>query len=216
MISATAKPQHLFSEGIDLIAFAEERGWRKLRALTLLVVSIWSSCALAQNSPELLSNMTGTWDVQQRMWPGPKADALNLPPAVAERRLVRGAYLEEIMQPADAPAGQSGGFTRHALLNYNPVTSRYEYTSIDTRAPQLMLEQSLPVVSGPIATELKLQGGSFLAPEWGTFKNVRFKYRLTIGTIREGKHAVRLFLTPETVLAKVEFLAFEYVYTKRP
>jgi hypothetical protein len=187
-----------------------------LRALSLLVFSVSSSCVLAQNPPELLSNMTGTWDVQQRMWPGPKANAVNLPPAVAERRLVRDTYLEETMHPADDRADQSGGFTRHALLNYNPVNSRYEYMSLDSRAPQLMLEQSLPVVSGPTAAELKLQGGSFLAPEWGSSKNVRFKYRLTIGTIREGKQTVRLYLTPQTVLPKVEFLAFEYVYTKRP
>src|SRR4030095_7660536 len=105
----------------------------KLRALTLLLVSSSSSFALAQNSPELLSNMTGTWDVQQRMWPGPKADAVNLPPAVAERRPAGDTYLEEPMRAADDRADRSGGFIRHALLNYNPVTSRYEYASLDTR-----------------------------------------------------------------------------------
>src|SRR4030095_11705597 len=104
----------------------------KLRALTLLLVSVSSSCALAQNPPELLSNMTGTWDVQQRMWPGPKAGAVNLPPAVAERRLAQDTYLEETMHAADDRADRSGAFTRHA--HYNPVTSRYEYASLDTRA----------------------------------------------------------------------------------
>jgi hypothetical protein len=145
----------------------------------VILVVAWSSHSVAQGHPELLSRMTGTWDVQQRMWPGPKED-------------------------------------RHALLNYNPVTSRYEYTSLDTRGPQLMVERSLPIAPGASASDLKLQGGSFLAPEWGSAKNVRFKYRLTIGAIKENQQTARLFLMPETVLPKTEFLAFEYVYTKRP
>ncbi len=79
-----------------------------------------------------------------------------------------------------------------------------------------MFEHSLPIASEASASDLKLQGGSFLAPEWGSAKNVRFKYRLTIGAIKENQQTVRLFLTPETVLPKTEFLAFEYIYTKRP
>jgi hypothetical protein len=77
-----------------------------------------------------------------------------------------------------------------------------------------MIEQSLPVPQAVVATELKLQGRSFLAPEWGSLKNVRFKYRLTISAIEANRQTVRLFLTPQTVLPKTEFLAFEYVYTK--
>lgn len=160
--------------------------------------------------------MTGTWDVQQRMWPGPQEDPIALPPGVAQRRLIGNMYLEEVMRPVDDRSGQPGSFNRHALLNYNPVTSRYEYTSLDTRGPQLMVELSLPIAPGENASDLKLQGGSFLAPEWGSAKNVRFKYRLTIGAVKENQQTVRLFLTPQTVLPKTEFLAFEYVYTKRP
>jgi hypothetical protein len=188
----------------------------KLRALSLFVFSVWASCALAEIPSELLANMVGTWDVQQRMWPGPKADAANLPPAVAERRLAGDTYLEETMHPANDRSEQAGDFTRHALLNYNPVASRYEYASLDTRAPQLMVEQSLPMGSEPTAPELRLQGGSFLAPEWGSAKNVRFKYRLTMGAVKGGKQTVRVYFAPQTVLPKIEFLAFEYVYTKRP
>lgn len=160
--------------------------------------------------------MTGTWDVQQRMWPGPKTDPIALPAAIAQRRLIRDTYLEEVMQPADDRPGQPGSFTRHALLNYNPVTSQFEYTSLDTRGPQLMVEQSRPIASGASGTELKLQGGSFLAPEWGSAKNVRFNYRLTIGAVKGNRQTIRLFFTPQTALPKTEFLAFEYVYTKRP
>ena len=119
------------------------------------------------------------------------------------------------MQPVDDRPGPPDAFSRHALLNYNPATAKYEYTSLDTRAPQLMVEQSRPIANKASGTELRLQGGSFLAPEWGNAKNVRFRYRLTIGDVKEGQQTVRLFLTPQTVLPKTEFLAFEYVYTKR-
>ena len=188
----------------------------KHRIVAMALVVAWSSLSVAQGQKELLTRMTGTWDVQQRMWPGPKSDAIVLPAAIAQRRLIRDTYLEEVMQPADDRPGETGSFNRHALLNYNPITSRYEYTSLDTRAPQLMAEQSRPIAPGASATELKLEGSSFLAPEWGSAKNVRFKYRLTISAVKESQQTVRLFLTPQTVLPKTEFLAFEYVYTKRP
>jgi hypothetical protein len=108
-------------------------------------------------------------------------------------------------------------FHRNAFLNYNSVTRRYEYTSLDTRAPQLMMEMSRPVDPRRVpAAELILQGGDFLAPEWGSAKNVRFKYRLSIGEIKNDQQTIQLFLTPTSVLPHEEFLAFEYVYTRRP
>jgi len=186
------------------------------RAVALLVLVACSGPSLAQN--ELLKRMTGTWDVQQRMWPGPKAEPVVLPAAIAERRLIRDLYLEEVMHPLDVgPEGpeQTASFMRHAFLNYNAVTSRYEYGSLDTRASQLMVEQSAPIEPTADTPELKLQGSSFLAPAWGNAKNVRFNYRLTIGEIKQNQQVVRLFLLPRTVLPRIEFLAFEYVYTKR-
>src|SRR5579863_6581800 len=171
--------------------------------------------AVAQETSPLLQGMVGTWDVQQRMRSGPGAAAVELPSAIARRELVGGKYLEENMEPTGGEATQS--FHRSAFLNYNPVTRRYEYTSLDTRAPQLMMEVSRTVDPQRVpAAELKLQGGEFLAPEWGSAKNVRFKYRLCIGGIKNDQQTVRLFLTPVSVLPEQEFLAFEYVYTRRP
>jgi hypothetical protein len=187
-----------------------------LRLLLLTLLCCFGSLSFAQDPAALLSAMVGTWGVQQRMWPGPKAEPIMLPNALAQRRIVRGLYLEEVMQPADERPGDAAAFVRNALFNYNPVTSRFEYTSLDTRAPQLMVEQSAPGAAKKADAELKLQGGSFLAPEWGQAKNVRFTYRLTIGPISDDRQTVRLYLTPQTVLPKTEFLAFEYVYTKKP
>lgn len=97
------------------------------------------------------------------------------------------------------------------------VTKRYEYTSLDTRAPQPMTEVSLPADPQRVpAAELKLQGGVFLTPEWGNAKNVPFRYRLSIGEIEDDKQTIQLYLTPQSVLPNKEFLAFEYVYTRLP
>lgn len=179
------------------------------------ITASWACQAFAEEPKGLLRTMAGTWDVQQRMWPAPGAAAIALPPAIAQRRLVRDTYLEEVMQPLDEQTEQSGAFSRSAYFNYNAVTSRYEYTSIDTRAPQLMVERSAPSPKGATPSELKLQGSEFLAPTWGSAKNVKFSYRLTLGMINNNQQIVRLYLTPRTKLPKTEFLAFEYVYTKK-
>jgi hypothetical protein len=171
--------------------------------------------AVAQETSPLLQSMVGTWEVQQRMRSGPGAAAVELPSAIARRELVGGKYLEETMEPRSSVTTQA--FHRNAFLNYNSVTRRYEYTSLDTRAPQLMMEMSRPVDPRRVpAAELILQGGDFLAPEWGSAKNVRFKYRLSIGEIKNDQQTIQLFLTPTSVLPHEEFLAFEYVYTRRP
>ena len=176
-----------------------------------------SAIAVAQETPPLLQRMAGTWDVQQRMWPGPGAAAADLPSAIARRDLMGGKYLEETMEPTSSEATPSAFFRRNAFLNYNLVTKRYEYTSLDTRAPQLMMETSPPAEPQRLsAAELKLQGGVFVAPEWGSAKNVPFRYRLSIGEVEHDKQTIRLYFTPQSVLPKREFLAFEYVYTRRP
>jgi hypothetical protein len=183
----------------------------------LVAVFAATTVAVAQEAPPLLQRMAGTWNVQQRMRPGPDAAAIDLPSAIARRELIGGKYLEENMQPTSGEATQSAFFHRNAFLNYNSVTQRYEYTSLDTRAPQLMVEMSLPADPQRVpAAELKLQGGVFLAPEWGNAKNVPFRYRLSIGQIENDKQTIRLYLTPQGVLPNKEFLAFEYVYTRRP
>jgi len=192
---------------------------RNRASLVLAVAaSVVATAVPAQDASPLLERMEGTWDVQQRMWPGPGAVAVELPQAVAHRQLLDGKYLEESMElapAADAPP--AAAFHRHALLTYNPVGKRYEYTSLDSRAPQIMTEIGATLPSPEAGGPVRLQGGRFLAPDWGGSKNVSFRYRLTIGPVQtDGTQTVQLHLTPETVLPKKEFLAFEYVYSKRP
>lgn len=186
----------------------------RLCAHSLSCLLLFSGVATAQSA--LLDEMAGTWNVEQRMWPSPDAAPVELPAAVAERRLVEGKYLDETMQPKSAASGQPEFFVRHAVLNYNAVTNHYEYFSIDTRAPQAMTYQSATSGMGGQSQDLKLSGGTFVAAQWGPAKNVSFSYRLNVGAVRDGKQTVALYLTPLSVLPKKEFLAFEYTYVRTP
>ena len=165
--------------------------------------------------PPLVRRMEGTWSVEQRMWPGAGADAVALPAAVARRRVVRGGFLEEVME--GIPGSADEPFTRVAYFHFNAVTRGYEYVSLDSRAPQMMTEMSHP--EGPTSKmredqEISLEGGQFLAPRWGNSTNVTFRYRLAIGGVVKDRQVVRLFLTPQSRDDGKEFLAFEYVYTR--
>src|SRR5450631_4129488 len=57
--------------------------------------------------------------------------AADLPSAIARRDLMGGKYLEETMEPTSSEATPSAFFRRNAFLNYNLVTKRYEYASLD-------------------------------------------------------------------------------------
>ena len=178
---------------------------RWIIAMALLPVAVW-----ARAPHELMQDMAGTWDVQQRMWVGAGAPATPLPPAIAQRELVDGHYVVEVMKPRDAEGAPP--FQRHALFVHNPVTQRFEYASLDTRAPQLMVESSAPTHT---SHRIDLNGGSFVAPKWGDRTQVAFRYRLEMDDVENGRQNVRLYLTPQKVRSPKEFLAFEYTYVKR-
>lgn len=167
------------------------------------------------SAPTLMQQMVGTWKVQQHMWPGFGAEAINLPPAVARRHLMVGGFLREVMEPVKKYAKTS--FIRTAYFNYNIVNQQYEYFSLDSRAPQMMNERSdkTEEQSNPGKDGIKLNGGSFVAPQWGEAKNVAFTYRLVVGGIENNSQIVQLYLTPLAGENSKEFLAFEYVYTRQ-
>lgn len=173
------------------------------------------SSASKKSSSTLMRQMVGTWKVQQRMWPGLGAQAINLPSAIARRHLVVGGFLEEVMEPAKKSAKES--FNRTAYFNYNTVTQQCEYFSLDSRAPQMMYERSEKVEeqSEPGEGGINLHGGNFVAPKWAEATNVAFTYRLTVGGIENNSQVVRLYLTPQSGESPREFLAFEYVYTRQ-
>ena len=110
------------------------------------------------------------------MWPSSGAGEVNLPSAVAQRRLVGDTFIEEIIV---LPAGSKDEpFTRIAYFNYNPINQQYEYFSIDTRAPQMMSEKSYETSAKSKTSDqaaISLFGESFVAPRWGESINVPFQ-----------------------------------------
>jgi len=168
-------------------------------------------------APDLIHQMVGVWDVRQQMWSGQNTVPLNLPDAIAHRSLVGESILEERMNLS--PDSKSDPFTRIAYFDYNQVTSQYEYFSVDTRAPQMMNERSFeagPYSGAEQQGPIVLWGGMFVAPKWGDFTNVAFRYRLVVGPILQNRQVVQLYLTPVTGNSFKEFLAFEYVYSRKP
>lgn len=193
------------------------------RVTSLLQVAwpVWlallSSLAYAQepvNKPPsvtaLMQQMSGTWQVHTRMWPGRNAKAVDLPPAVARRELIRDVYLQETMELGEKPEGAP--FTRIAYFSYNWINQQYEYFSLDSRLPQMM-SYALPGANRTRDGKVELSGTSFVAPEWGGDKNVPFMYRLAIGPVENNRQVIQLFLTGQSREGS-EFLAFEYVYRR--
>jgi uncharacterized protein DUF1579 len=192
---------------------------------SLLTITALALSAFAQDKvpgivrngpvPNLIRDMAGTWQVQQRMWPGAGREPVTLPSAVAQRRLLGGLFIEETMEKA--PQAKGDAFTRVACFNYNTVNQQFEYVSLDSRAPQMMTEKSSST-DGPNSKEdggtITLFGDIFVAPQWGEVKNAAFRYRLAIGQIEKDRQVVRLYLTPLTAEPATEFLAFEYVYNR--
>ena len=171
--------------------------------------------AQANSAPAMIQQMAGTWGVSQRMWPGSGMQAIELPPAVARRRLIGNVILQETMELAPGSKGEP--FTRIAYIDYNAVNQQLEYFSIDTRAPQMMSETTYdPDAQRRLQDqeEVILYGGSFVAPLWGEAKNAAFRYRLAIGKIQSNRQSIQLYLTPLSGERVKEFLAFEYIYTR--
>ncbi len=200
---------------------------RALERIALLVLYVAATTGLVSGQSQsaaaygagdrqsLIQRMTGTWQVRQRMWTGPGAEATELPPAVAHTRLVGRTILEEEMQLAPGAHGEP--FTRIAYFDYNTVDKQFEYFSIDTRAPQMMRESSCGNVAQNMAKDqgaISLCGGMFVAPKWGNASNMAFRYRLVIVPVSQSQHVIRLFLSPVSSETADEFLAFEYDYSR--
>ena len=99
-----------------------------------------------------LADRVGLWDVTETVWPTPGAAPVVTTGLVAERRMV-GPFLQEEIRPADAKPGID--VKRMDYLTFNRVEGRYDYVSMDTRAPVgLMPAWSFgPAVDGVIRVE---------------------------------------------------------------
>jgi hypothetical protein len=159
---------------------------------------------------EMLRPLSGTFAVENRLWPEPGADPI-ISVAVAHRRLVDDMYLEEVMTPtadADQPA-----FTRVSYLCFSVLNRRWEYVSLDTRIPaQLMYELSADDKVGDGQT-LILNLPGFTLPGWGSDVTGQWaRQRREITLESPDRQIMRQYWTLPA--APEEYLAVSYVYSR--
>lgn len=148
--------------------------------------------------------------MEQTTWDGPGAPAKKGPPAVAVRRIpAGGGYVEEEMT-ASAPGDKP--FTRIAQINYNMTARTFEYSTVDTRAPQQMHYRS-QVTGAAFRGDLAFSGGTFVAAEWGGRKNVAFAYRAALSPVTDDRQRLQIFFRPLAGRG-AEFLATQYDYKR--
>ena len=75
-----------------------------------------------------MARRVGLWDVTETVWAAANAEPDVQTGATAERRML-GSYLEETIRSA------SGVVLRIDYLTFNRVIGRWDYVSMDTRAP---------------------------------------------------------------------------------
>lgn len=78
-----------------------------------------------------LARRIGLWDVVETVWNTPNAAPVVTRALVAERRMV-GTVLQETLRSA---SDRAGTILRTDYLSFNRVQGRWEYVSMDTRAP---------------------------------------------------------------------------------
>ena len=157
----------------------------------------------------LLRTAVGTFDVHSQLWPADGAEPI-VTDAVARRRMVDDLYLEEIMEPG---TGASEPFSRICYLDFNPLSGRWEYVSLDTRIPaQLMYELSNDHILGDRSTVV-LHLPTFTLPGWGTEvtgQSVRQRREITLAN--PDHQEVRQYWSLPNAS---EYLAVEYLYSRR-
>ena len=90
---------------------------------------------------QALVRRVGTWDVTITSWEGPGAAPVVTTGLVAERRMI-GPMLEEVLRPVAGSA--TAPFSRADFLTFNRLEGRWQYMSMDSRAPDgLMSAYSL-------------------------------------------------------------------------
>jgi hypothetical protein len=155
-----------------------------------------------------LSRRVGTWDVVMTMRPTPDAEPLVVRRLVAERVMI-GLYLQETMRPSqgsDVP-----DFRRLEYLTYNAVEARWQYVSMDTRAPiGLMAARSFDPQQGASVTVYF--DNSALAGFGPELQARLFRARHVTTTESNDRDVARQYWI---AAGAKEWLAVQYEYTRR-
>ncbi|WP_394848712.1 DUF1579 domain-containing protein [Pendulispora brunnea] len=157
---------------------------------------------------EQLARRVGTWDVVMTLRTSPEATPIVISGMIAERTMT-GLYLQETMKPA--PGSKVPDFRRIDYLTYNKLEARWQYISMDTRAPiGIMAARSYGATNFP---EVTVHFDNFAIPGWGQELEGKFM-RARHVTTRESddRDVTRQYWTP--VAGAPEWLAVQYEYTR--
>ena len=93
-----------------------------------------ASARLNELGPEnqAMAQRAGLWDVTETIWDRPGSAPITTTGLVAERRMI-GSVLQEFLRPADDTAGRD--IKRIDYLRFNRVEGRWDYVSMEMRAP---------------------------------------------------------------------------------
>lgn len=101
------------------------------------------SIVLNKLGPEnaALKQRIGSWDVTETVWNAPGTSPITTTGLVADRRMM-GSMLQELLRPAADASARA--VKRIDYLTFNRAEGRWEYVSMDLRAPVgIMTAQSL-------------------------------------------------------------------------
>jgi hypothetical protein len=175
--------------------------------------SVAANSKMLDQGPEgdRLQKLAGLWDVTMTLKLAPDAQPQITKGLVAERTM-HGLYLEERMHPA---AGSSiPAFERIDYLTWDPVQTRWEYASMDSRVPVgIMFGRGFDRASGRgvgPASEITVYFDNFANPGFGEPGSVmRARH---VDYLESNDHHVKQQYW--TRLGAPEWLAVEYVYTR--
>ena len=149
-----------------------------------------------------LANRTGLWDVTETVWATPTSPPVTTTAHIAERRMI-GAMLEEVLHPlADA-----NGIERIDYLRFNHTEGRWDYVSMDTRAP-VGIMPAWSFVRGD-GLQIELAFSPFALP---TGVMLRMTELVTVTDADHDSKDQRFILADGSGTA---WLAHRYVYTRR-
>lgn len=116
----------------DMLAIALAAGLMPVAASAQQTTSAATRLNELGPENEALAQRAGLWDMTETLWDRPGAAPVTTTGLVAERRMI-GSVLQEFVRPADDTAGRN--IKRIDYLHFNRVEGRWDYVSMDTRAP---------------------------------------------------------------------------------
>lgn len=171
-----------------------------------------ASGRLTEPGPEndAMAQRAGLWDMTETVWETPGAAPVVTTGLVAERRVI-GSALQEILRPEADTAGQN--IDRIDYLRFNRLEGRWDYVSMDMRAPVGIMPAWSFERGTPDRIDLTFQPFTVPAPGPGTVgQMLRMMQAITLqGPDRDMKE--QYFLLADGTGTK--WLAHKYEYKRR-